>query len=124
MKYEVGETNPPNPHNPPPSGSDGVGSASSRGPRRTKRNPPAGRKRYSGQYHAGDDPGSEMRDIGPAARRSRLRTVVGDWELNQAYAHALAADDERERRSTMRLVSMLPPDGANEAALDGQEPSG
>jgi hypothetical protein len=121
LKCEDGETNPPNPHNPPPNQTDLVPIALAG----RLNDSPAGRTRYSSQYHAATVPGAEMRDIGVEARRSRLRTSVGWWELDRGYEHALAAEDERDRRRAMRqaaATSKSIPNGSNTTPLAEAHP--
>jgi hypothetical protein len=121
LKCEDGETNPPNPHNPPPNRTDLLPIAAAA----RANDLPAGRTRYSSQYHAATVPGAEMRDIGAEVRRFRLRAAVGWWELDRGYEHALAADDERDRRRVMRQTAATAesiPNGSNSTPLAAFRP--
>ena len=62
---------------------------------------------YTGQYHAASPPAARMQDLTVAAKRSRLRVVVGHWELRVGFERALAADDERDRRRQLREDAVL-----------------
>ena len=57
---------------------------------------------YSGQYQASDPPATRIQDLAADAKRSLLRVAVGNWELETGFQRALAADDEADRRRTMR----------------------
>ena len=118
MKCELGETNPPNPHNPPPNGSADHPPVTNRSSRNGKDQPIGAHVRYTGQYHAGTTPGPRMQDIGADARRAGVRTAVGTWELEQGYEYALAADDERDHRRAIRNVFALPEANVSGAATD------
>jgi hypothetical protein len=71
---------------------------------------------FSGQYYASDPVIGRMQDIATDLKRAGLRAAVGKWELDTEYKRALSADDERDRRRTMREVVAAPPLNSEQGA--------